>query len=112
MNEKQRVVRWSDLVTVQEGSVVSRTVLKNASGTITFFAMDCGETISEHKNPYGAMIFVLEGELELTLSGFLHRLEAGECIVMKPYEPHALEAKKPLRFLLVMIKSDEERNDS
>lgn len=95
----------ADLITYQDGSVVSRTIAKKDSGTITVFAFDKGQGLSEHTAPFDAMVQVLDGEVEVTISGEPHRVAAGEMIVMPANEPHALSAVERFKMVLVMLKS-------
>ncbi|HXL01763.1 MAG TPA: cupin domain-containing protein [Candidatus Atribacteria bacterium] len=101
---KRRVMRLRDLIDYGPGSVVSRTIVDKETGTVTLFAFDEGEGLSEHTAPFDALIYILEGEGEVSLSGELFRLVEGEMIIMPSREPHALRAKKRMKMLLVMIK--------
>lgn len=89
----------------QAGAVVSKTLLNRPTGTITLFAFDEGQGLSEHTAPFDAVVEVLDGEADITISGKLFHLKSGEMIVMPAGEPHALQAVKPFKMLLVMIKS-------
>jgi quercetin dioxygenase-like cupin family protein len=93
------------LVDYQPGAVVSRQVIAKPAGTVTLFAFDKGEGLSEHSAPFDALVNVLDGEAEITISGKPHRLRAGDAIVMPANEPHALKAVERFKILLVMIKS-------
>ena len=93
------------LIDYQEGSVVSRTIIDKKTGTITLFAFDENQGLSEHTAPYDAMVYVLEGEVEITISGKPLRLKQGEMTIMPANEPHALTAKTKFKMLLTMIKS-------
>jgi quercetin dioxygenase-like cupin family protein len=95
----------SGLINYQNGSVVSRTLIDKKAGTVTLFAFDAKQGLSEHKAPYDAMVQVLEGEVEVTISGNPIHLKAGEITVMPANEPHALSAKTRFKMLLTMIKS-------
>ena len=99
------VVRLIDLVDYQEGSVVSRTVVNRAKGTVTLFAFDEGEGISEHTAPFDAIAHVLEGESEITVSGKSLRTTAGEAVLLPANQPHALKALGKFKMLLTMIRS-------
>ena len=94
-----------DLVEYQGGAVVSRTVVKKKVGTVTLFAFDRGQGLSEHTAPFDAMVCVLDGEAEIIISGEAHRLKQGEAIVMPADEPHALKAVERFKMLLIMIRS-------
>lgn len=91
------------LVAYQDGAVVSRALVTKKAGTITAFAFDAGEGLSEHTAPYDAAVQVLEGEAEITVGGRPYTLAAGEMIVMPATIPHALFARVPFKMLLVMI---------
>ena len=93
------------LIDYQEGSVVSRTIIDKKTGTVTMFAFDENQGLSEHTAPYDAMVYVLEGEVEITISGKPLRLRQGEITIMPANEPHALTAKTKFKMLLTMIKS-------
>jgi len=97
--------RAIDLVTYQKGSVVSRTILEKETGTVTLFAFDQGQGLSEHTAPYDALVYILDGEADITISGKTHRLGAGEIIIMPANEPHALKAVKRFKMKLTMIRS-------
>jgi quercetin dioxygenase-like cupin family protein len=93
------------LVAYQPGAVVSRQVIAKPTGTVTLFAFDKGEGLSEHSAPFDALVNVLDGQAEITISGKPHRLAAGDAIIMPANEPHALKALERLKMLLVMVKS-------
>jgi quercetin dioxygenase-like cupin family protein len=95
----------SDLISYQTGSVVSRTLIDKTAGTVTLFAFDAGQGLSEHTAPYDAMVYVLEGSVEVTLSGKPVLLKEGEITIMPANQPHALMAKTRFKMLLTMIKS-------
>lgn len=103
--EPAKPVRAAALADYQHGSVVSRALVSKKSGTVTAFAFDEGEGLSEHTAPFDAIVHVLEGDAEITISGNVHRLGAGELIVMPAGEPHALRATTRFKMMLVMIKS-------
>ena len=94
-----------DLVDYQKGSVVSRTILEKETGTVTLFAFDQGQGLSEHTAPYDALVYILDGEADITISGRTHQLSVGEMIIMPANEPHALKAVKKFKMLLIMIRS-------
>lgn len=93
-----------DLVDYQEGSVVSREVISKPAGTVTIFAFDAGQGLSEHTAPFDAFVQVIDGEVEIRISGEPHQLKAGEMIIMPAGEPHALKATGRFKMLLVMIR--------
>ena len=93
------------LVAYQRGSVVSRTLIDKKPGTVTLFAFDEGEGLSEHTAPYDALVYVYDGRASITISGEPHEVEEGEVIIMPANEPHALRALTPFKMMLVMIRS-------
>ena len=98
-------VKLADLGDYQEGSVLSRTLIDKKEGTVTFFAFDGGQGLSEHTAPFDALAYVIEGEAEIVISGNPHRVKGGEIILMPANEPHSLEAVKRFKMLLTMIRS-------
>ena len=96
--------RALDLVTYQPGSVVSREVMKGKAGTVTLFAFDKGQGLSEHTAPFDALVHVLDGVAEVTLGGAPHRLSTGDMILMPAHVPHALKAIEAFKMMLVMIR--------
>ena len=104
-NETPKVEKLSDMIDYQEGAVVSRTLHKRDTGTITLFAFDAGEGLSEHVAPFTAMVTVLDGRAEITISDEAYTLEAGDMIMMPENEPHAVRALERFKMLLVMIRS-------
>jgi quercetin dioxygenase-like cupin family protein len=101
-------VKLADLLSYQQGAVVSRTLLNKKTGTVTLFAFDEGEGLSEHTAPFDALVYMLDGEAEVVISGASHHLQAGELILMPAGEPHALKAVQKFKMMLVMIKSRDE----
>ena len=99
------VSRVDDLVAYQPGAVVSREILRKPAGTVTAFAFDLGQGLSEHTTPFDALAHVLEGEAEITIDGQPHRVPAGAVIVMPGGRPHALHALERFKMLLTMIRS-------
>jgi quercetin dioxygenase-like cupin family protein len=97
-------VRAASLVDLQPGGVVSRTIVKKKTGTITAFAFDVDEGLSEHSTPYDALIIDLEGEAEVTISGVTHNVKTGDLLRLPAGEPHSVKAVTPFKMLLVMIR--------
>lgn len=91
-------------INYQEGSVVSKEIFKNQSGTITLFAFTQGQGLSEHKTPYDAFVYIVDGEAEIIISGILNKVKTGEMIHMPAGSLHALKAKKQFKMLLTMMK--------
>ena len=99
------VFDMAEMIAYQDDSVVSRTIAKKESGTITVFAFDRGQGLSEHTAPFDAMVHVLDGEAEIIISGKPRRVAAGQMIVMPADEPHALNAVDRFKMVLIMLKS-------
>jgi quercetin dioxygenase-like cupin family protein len=95
----------ASLINYQEGSVVSRTIIDKDTGTVTLFAFDNGQGLSEHTAPYDALVYVLDGTVEVTITGKPIVLRPGEMTIMPANQPHALTAKTRFKMLLTMIKS-------
>ncbi len=104
-NLTAQVLTLADLADYQEGSVVSRALVKQEQGSVTLFAFDRGQGLSEHTAPFDALVQVLEGEAEVTIAGQPHRLQAGEMIIMPTDKPHALKAPRRFKMLLTMIRT-------
>ena len=102
---KSQVLKMADLVSYQDGSIVSRQITKAEAGNVTLFAFDTGQELSEHSAPFDALAHILEGEAEIRVSGQPHTLGAGDAIVMPGNEPHAVKAVKRFKMLLTMIRS-------
>lgn len=100
-----QVVRLADLADYQEGSVVSRAIIDRKSGTVTFFAFDKEQGLSEHTAPYDALIYLLEGEADVVVSGKPTRVREGEMVILPANKPHALRAVKRFKMILTMIRS-------
>ena len=100
----EQAAKLVDLVEYQHGSVVSRTIIKKETGTVTLFAFDQGQGLSEHTAPFDALVNVLDGEAEITIAGKDKHLKTGEMIIMPANKPHALKAVKRFKMMLVMIK--------
>jgi quercetin dioxygenase-like cupin family protein len=94
-----------DLIDYQEGSVVSRTLIDKKAGTVTLFAFDEGQGLSEHTVPYDALVYLLDGEATVVISGKPVRLKKGEITIMPANEPHALKAVTRFKMILTMIRS-------
>ena len=103
--EAQVVTSMTDLIQYQDGSVVSRTILKRESGSVTLFAFDQSQGLSEHTAPYDALVHLLDGEAEITIDGKAHRVKQGEMIIMPANHPHALKAVTRFKMVLTMLRS-------
>lgn len=104
MNQAAKPEIVNDLVNYQNESVVSRTLIEKETGTITLFAFSKGQALSEHTAPFDALVNVLDGQAEVTISGKPFVVMQGEMITMPANKPHALQAVKRFKMLLVMIK--------
>jgi quercetin dioxygenase-like cupin family protein len=91
-------------MTYQPGAVISKSFLKKAGGSVTLFAFDEGQELSEHTAPFDALVHILEGQAEITVSGIVSVVSSGEILLMPSNEPHALKAVTPFTMMLVMIK--------
>ena len=100
-----QAMKLIELVSYQEGSVVSRTIIEKKTGTVTLFAFDEGQGLSEHTAPFDALVYLLDGEAEITISNNYNLLKEGEMVIMPANKPHALKATKKFKMMLVMIKS-------
>ena len=107
MKEKlpTQVLKLLDLTDYQAGSIVSRTIIDKKTGTVTLFAFDQAQGLSEHTAPFDALVCLLDGEAEITISGRPFRLKAGEMLIMPANEPHALKAVQRFKMMLTMIRS-------
>ncbi|RKY55273.1 MAG: cupin domain-containing protein [Candidatus Neomarinimicrobiota bacterium] len=97
--------KLTDLLDYQINAVVSREIIRKDTGTVTLFAFDKSQGLSEHTAPFDALVQVLEGEMEITISGRAFPVKTGEFIIMPANDPHALKALTPAKMLLTMIKS-------
>jgi quercetin dioxygenase-like cupin family protein len=104
MRMDQDIVNLASALEYQEHSVISRVMLKNAGGTITLFAFDEGEGLSEHATPYDAFVTIIEGETRIRIADREHSLRAGDSLVLPASIPHAVDAVTKFKMLLVMIK--------
>ncbi|MFN3741757.1 MAG: cupin domain-containing protein [Anaerolineales bacterium] len=98
------ILEIAALAHYQPGAIVSRQVIKGSGGNITLFAFDEGQELSEHITPFDALAHVLDGEVEIKISGKVFLLKAGEAIIMPANEPHAVQAVKKFKMLLTMIR--------
>jgi quercetin dioxygenase-like cupin family protein len=99
------IVNLNAALDYQANSVISRVMLKNAGGTITLFAFDEGEGLSEHKTPFDAFVSVVEGTVRIRIADSENSLSAGDSIVLPANIPHAVDAVTKFKMLLVMIKA-------
>ncbi|MFX0162173.1 MAG: cupin domain-containing protein [Candidatus Hodarchaeota archaeon] len=100
-----KAIKLADLVNYQEGSIVSRTIIDKKTGTVTLFAFYKGQGLSEHTAPFDALIYLLEGEAEITIAGKPYNLKEGEMIIMPANQPHTVNATQKFKMILIMIRS-------
>ncbi len=99
-----QVTRLADLADYQPDSIVSRTIIDKTTGTVTFFAFDKGQALSEHTTPFDALVYVIDGEVEIVIAGKALRLEAGQMVIMPADQPHAVKALERFKMTLTMIR--------
>ncbi|HSO26148.1 MAG TPA: cupin domain-containing protein [Methanobacteriaceae archaeon] len=102
---KSRALAIEDLIDYQEGSVVSREIVRKETGTVTIFAFDKGEGLSEHSAPFDAMVQIVDGKALITIGGEENIVQKGEMIIMPANVPHALHAVEKYKMILTMIRS-------
>jgi quercetin dioxygenase-like cupin family protein len=100
-----QVARIAEFVSYQDGAVVSREIVRQPAGSVTLFAFDEGQGLSEHTAPFDALVQVVEGEVEIMISGKPHHVAGGELILMPAHQPHALKAFTRFKMMLTMIRS-------
>ncbi len=99
------VMKLADIVSYQEGAVVSRELVSKNTGTVTVFAFDAGQGLSEHTAPFDALVYLIDGEAEVTIAGKPLRLTTGDMVVMPANKPHALKAVTRFKMVLTMIRA-------
>ena len=102
---KSEILHLAELVSYQDGSVVSRQITKANAGNVTLFAFDQDQELSEHTAPFDALAHILDGNAEIKISGKAFQLGSGDAIIMPANEPHALKALSPFKMLLTMIRN-------
>ncbi len=95
----------TDLINYQEAAVVSRTLVNQKNGTVTLFAFDKGQGLSEHTAPFDALVYMLDGEADITIAGKTVRARAGDLVIMPAHQPHALDAVERFKMALTMIRA-------
>jgi quercetin dioxygenase-like cupin family protein len=95
----------AELVSYQDGAIVSRIIVKRDTGNITLFAFDAGQDLSEHTSPFDAVAHVVEGEATIAIAGTPHTLRTGDLIIMPANRPHTVKAASRFKMLLTMIRS-------
>jgi quercetin dioxygenase-like cupin family protein len=104
MPDKINQEKLTDAIAYQSRSIVSKQILKNPNGNITLFAFDKDESLTEHTSPYEAVVYIVDGEMEIKIGGNPYNVKSGEIIVMPPNIPHGLKATVKSKMLLTMIK--------
>lgn len=102
--EKGKVITLAEAVAYADDSIVSRELVHNDAGSLTLFAFDAGQALSEHTAPFDAVVTIIDGQAEITIDGTLHHLKAGEMIIMPANHPHAVKATHRFKMVLTMIK--------
>lgn len=102
---KAQIIDLQKDIKFSDNSIVSKTILDKKVGTITLFAFDAGQRLSEHTAPFDAFLQVTEGEAEIMVGGEIHNVNAGQVIIMPANVPHAVNAKMKFKMLLTMIRS-------
>jgi len=100
-----KVMNMTEMVEYQPDSIVSRTIIDKPAGTLTLFAFGKGQGLSEHTAPFDALVYILDGEAEVQISGKSNLVKQGEMLIMPANQPHALRAVKRFKMMLAMIKS-------
>jgi quercetin dioxygenase-like cupin family protein len=98
------VLNMKDMISYQTGSVVSRTVIDKSAGTVTVFAFDSGQGLSEHIAPFDALVQIIDGTADITIAGSVHTVREGEMIIMPANKPHSLKANTRFKMILIMIR--------
>ncbi|MFH0846652.1 MAG: cupin domain-containing protein [Chloroflexota bacterium] len=101
-----KAAKLVELVEYQAKAVVSRTIIEKKTGTVTLFSFDKGQGLSEHTAPYDAMVYLLDGQAQVTIFGKPFNLKAGDMVIMPANQPHALKAVERFKMLLIMIRSE------
>ncbi len=102
--EKSQILNLYNMIAYQEGAVVSRQITKAEAGNVTLFAFDTDQGLSEHTAPFDALVHILDGEAQVTISGTQFNLKTCDAIIMPANEPHALKAVQRFKMLLTMIR--------
>ena len=104
INIIQEAANLPDLVDYQDGAVVSKEIIKKEKGTVSVFAFDKGQGLSEHTAPFDALVYITDGQAEISIAGKLHYLKTGQIIIMPANQPHSLKARESFKMLLIMIR--------
>ena len=101
----EKATKLAEAVEYQEGVVASRTIIDKKAGTVTIFAFERGQGLSEHIAPYDALVYALDGSAEIVITGVKQALKSGEIIIMPARAPHSLKAKEKFKMMLIMIRA-------
>ena len=101
----EKVSNMKDLFAYQDGAIVSKEIIKKTTGTVTIFAFDRDQGLSEHTAPFDALVYILDGEAEIIIAGEPHHLKEGDMVIMPGGKPHALKALKRFKMMLAMIRA-------
>jgi len=101
-----QILKLVNMVSYQDGSIVSKEIIKKSTGTVTLFAFDKGQGLSEHTAPFDALVNVLDGQAEIKISGKPFIVKDGEMMIMPADEPHSVQAIEKFKMLLVLVKNE------
>ncbi|EKE11096.1 MAG: cupin 2 protein [uncultured bacterium] len=101
---QQSILTLKDSVKYQDGSVVSKEIMKTDRGTVTVFAFDAGQGLSEHISPFNVLVQIIEGEAQINIEKIAHTLTEGQMIELPSNKPHSLKSNKRFKMLLIMIR--------
>jgi quercetin dioxygenase-like cupin family protein len=104
-----KIMNVKELAAYQKGAIVSKTLVEKETGTVTLFAFDEGQALSEHTAPFDALVQVIDGQAEIRIAGEPLRIEAGEMLIMPANKSHALKALTPFKMMLTMIRSESKQ---
>jgi len=104
------IMKLKELVNYQDNAIVSKTIVEKETGTVTLFAFDKDQALSEHTAPFDALVQVVEGRAEIHIAGIPHLVNEGEMLVMPAQQSHALKALTPFKMLLTMIRAEEAKS--
>jgi quercetin dioxygenase-like cupin family protein len=104
-NIRVKALKLANLISYRKGSIVSREIINKKTGTVTIFAFDKDESLSEHTVPFDALVYILDGEAMILISGKPYSVKRDEIITMPANKPHSLRALKKFKMLLIMIRA-------
>ena len=105
VNIQTKALKLKDLISYQEGSIISREIIRRKAGTVTIFAFDKEEGLSEHTAPFDALVQILDGEAKIVISGKPFIVKKDQIIILPANKPHSIKAVNKFKMLLTMIKS-------